>query len=767
MKSVRFVGLIAVILFCGQCGRQARVVDLIEESRITLDRTGYFFHDYILMPDGYGMVENLAASKGKPLRWGRYPASGIAFQLGEARPLRLLFHARPNLKAQAVCIGLTLRLNSGKAVQLKLPKHGSGLVKLDLLRSDLKPGRNEIDIQYNFSSSQMQQAEKLAESIFFPVAFSHLTVTSIKNPLQVHQVRKAHDLIRLISEKEGKWGFGALLPGRRDYYIHLTKNSRLLGECRFVPVSAAMTGETNAKISVFVQQHEAGPEELAAEWTIPNDRDFHSLQAELGEREGLTRLSMVFRREDSNEVVDGIVEFSSLGIRHFGKASRSASDSTHNADRVASLQERLRSLNVIVLLFDSARADHFSAYGYSRPTTPAMERFAENAIVFSRTYSEALTTRCSVSTLFTGYPLPITGVYDPYSSLPLELGTLAERLSRKGILTKAVNGMANIAAAFGFDRGFDHFHELYKEPVFYRKSQEYLPHILPWLEKNREKHFFLYVHFKEPHSVYRPIPEFQGLFSNAFKARVALEDFVKARDNVRLSQDQVRYVEACYDETLASADSVFAKIHAGLSRLGLLEKSIVLIIGDHGEYLGEKEVFGHGISFHEPGIHIPLILHLPRKIGADFPRRIQSMVKMTDIFRTLSDIYDLPRDPHQNHGRNFLQLLFDPEAEINDHIFIAKRGTPGHCVLDGRYKLIMFQNGIRELYDLSRDPGETRNLHREKWIQSRHLQRRIVKWLDRQQQLRERLIRSPEADAADSSGIHEKTLLNLKSLGYL
>lgn len=767
MKIVRIVGLVAMILFCSQCGMETRVDDLIEESRLTYDRTEYFFHDYMIMPDGYGMVENLAPSDRQSIRRGRYPGSKIAFQLEKVRALRLLFNARPNLKTRAVCSGLTIRLNGGKAEQIALPEQGTGLVKLDLMQSDLKPGRNEIDIRYDFSSPEQQLLASSVSGIFLPVAFSRLIVTSLENPLQLRQVRKASDLMRAIREKKDPRGFGALLPGGRSYYVQLTGNSRLQGECRFVPVSFAKRDGKGVKIRVFLQQDEDGPEEMAAELSLPDDRKFHSIHAALGERGGLTRIRLSFHREDSDKAVEGVVEFSSLGIRHKAFAPRRESDSARNAERVAGLQERLRSLNTIVLLFDSARADHFSAYGYSRPTTPAMQRFAADATVFSRFYSETLTTRCSVSTLFTGYPLPITGVYHVFSRLPRELDTLAERLNRKGIRTKAVNGMGNIASEFGFNRGFDHYHDLLKEPGFSQMSQEYLPHLLPWLEKNRDERFFLYVHFKEPHSPYVPVPEFQGLFSAPFKTGAAAENSAESQDKARLSPERVRYVEACYDETLASADSVFAEIHARLKQLDLLRNSMVMIIADHGEYLGEKNVFGHGISFHEPGIHLPFILHLPPDIAAKFPRRVDSMVKMTDIFRTLSDVYGLSRDPDQNHGRNFLYSLFDPEAEINDFVFLAKRGTPGHCVIDGRYKLIMFENGMRELYDLGRDPGETRNLYHEKWIVSRYLERRIGEWLDRQQKIRARLIPPAKDQRNNGVKVHEKTLENLKSLGYL
>ncbi|MBN1196495.1 MAG: sulfatase [Candidatus Aminicenantes bacterium] len=754
-------------LFCSHCGTESRVDDLIEESRLTYDRTEYFFHDYMIMPDGYGMVENLTESDGKSIRRGRFPGTKIAFQLERARTLRLLFNAKPNLKTRAVCSGLTMRLNSGKAVQIALPEQGTGLVKLDLMPGELKPGRNEIDIRYDFSSPQQQQLAKSVSGIFLPVAFSRLIITSLENPLRQREVRKAADLMRAIREKKDPRGFGALLPGGRTYYVHLTGSSRLQGECRFVPVSFAKRTGKDVKIRVFLQQHENAPEETAAELTIPADRKFHSIHAELGEREGLTRLRLSFHREDSNKAVEGVVEFSSLGIRHKVMAPQRAADSARNTERVARLQERLRSLNTIVLLFDSARADHFSAYGYSRPTTPAMERFAEGATVFSRFYSETLTTRCSVSTLFTGYPLPITGVYHVFSRLPRELDTLAERLNRKGILTKAVNGMGNIASEFGFNRGFDHYHELLKEPGFSQLSQEYLPHLLPWLEKKRDERFFLYVHFKEPHSPYVPVAEFQGLFSRPFKTGVSVENSDESQEKARLSPERVRYIEACYDETLASADSVFAEIHAKLKQLDLLRNSMVMIIADHGEYLGEKNVFGHGISFHEPGIHVPFILHLPPDIAAKFPRRVDSMVKMTDIFRTLSDIYGLSRDPDQNHGRNFLYSLFDPEAEINDFVFLAKRGTPGHCVIDGRYKLIMFENGIRELYDLDRDADEMRNLYHEKWFVSRYLERRMIAWLDHQQIIRARLIPIAKDQTGNGVKVHEKTLENLRSLGYL
>ena len=766
LKIVKICVLFAIAVIFSQCRKQDRIVDLVHESRLVDTHTEYVFHDYITAGNQYGMDAGFSDPRAKHRRWGLSPGSMIAFDLDSVQPLQLLLNARPNRSKPVICNGLILRLNAGPEKKIPLPEKGTGLIKLDLSQGDLRPGRNVIEIHYDFPAHPGKGTESASLPFFFPVVFSRLTVTSFQYPVRIHEVRKAHALINEIASGD-PMGFGAPLPGSRDYYVDLTEGCRLQGECRFVPISNMRSGENALIIRVSLQQDEAGPEEMVAEYTVPAEPDFQAFRVALGNREGLARLRLTFGREDSRKAVDGILEFSSLEIAHTGKRARRLPVPAGNAERVNELQDRLSRLNTIVVVFDSARADHFSSYGYFRPTTPAIQRFAADAITFTRAYSETLSTRCSISTLFTGYPLPVTAVYEAFSSLPDELETLAEKFSRKGILTQAINGMGNIAADFRFDRGFDHFHELYKEPVFHRKSQEYLPHVLPWLEKNSQEHFFLYLHFKEPHSVYRPVPEFEGLFSNEFSERIPLEEFVKARQGRNLPPAQVRYVAACYDETLASADSVFARIHEKLKELDLLKKSIVLVIADHGEYLGEKGVFGHGISFHEPGIHIPFVMHLPRSIAADFPRRVHSMVKMTDVFKTLSDIYSLPLDRYQGHGRNFLPLLFDPAAGINDHVFITKRGTPGHCVIDGRYKLITFENGARELYDLSRDPGETRNLYTDKWIRAGYLERKIITWLDRQQQLRDRLISSEQTDDPASPKIHEKTLENLKSLGYL
>ena len=352
---------------------------------------------------------------------------------------------------------------------------------------------------------------------------------------------------------------------------------------------------------------------------------------------------------------------------------------------------------------------------------------------------------------------------------PYFLTTLPHLYHKKNINTTGFAGVGNVSSSFGFDRGFDQYFELYREEEFYRKSQEYLPYIFPWLEANRDNRFFLYVHFKEPHAAYSPLPPFKGMFTDAYEETVDLSVHLNPIADT-LTDGQIEYVRAGYDENLASVDSVVGEIIEKMQMLDLLDKSIIIVTADHGELLGEKDkIFGHGGYFGEGGMHIPLLIRFPKDDNIKFQDKIDGLVKTSDLLATLADINDFDIKNDLLSGRSLLPLIHESNIEINPYMVAEKRGTPGYCYRTKQYKLIYWmENAPIEFYDLEKDPEAMFNIYEQNQIIANYYLTKLKKWVTSQIIIKNALLtEDPAKREIDMKQIDEKTLENLKALGYI
>jgi arylsulfatase A-like enzyme len=426
-----------------------------------------------------------------------------------------------------------------------------------------------------------------------------------------------------------------------------------------------------------------------------------------------------------------------------------------------------RDKNIVLVIFDAARADRFSSYGHFRPTTPRADKFAQSSTIFTRAYSEAISTRCSMGTFFTGFPLTVTSLTKVTSGIPRELTTLAQHFQSHGFKTTGYTGIGNVASVFRFDRGFDQYFELYREEDFYRKSQQYLPYVIPWLEANKDRKFFLYIHFKEPHAVYKPLPPFLGMFSGDYTETVDLTEYHEMGQD--LSTQQVEYIRACYDENLASVDSAFGEILDKLNDLALDEKTIVILTADHGDLLGENGgLFGHGDYFGEGVMHIPMIIRFPTQEGQNVPDKIDALVKLSDLFATLADGYgfDVPWD--LLGGKSLLPVISGNVLEVNPFVVVEKRDRKGFCIRTKRYKLIFWNDAPAEFYDLAEDPVAEQNMFQPDDVMANFMLARLKKWLASQELIKKAVLgKDPSAKDIRYDQIDKKTLENLKALGYI
>jgi arylsulfatase A-like enzyme len=207
-----------------------------------------------------------------------------------------------------------------------------------------------------------------------------------------------------------------------------------------------------------------------------------------------------------------------------------------------------------------------------------------------------------------------------------------------------------------------------------------------------------------------------------------------------------------------------------MQQLDLLDKSIVIVTADHGELLGDNfRIFGHGGYFGEGGMHIPLLIRFPKDENMNFPDRIDALVKTSDLFVTLADIhqFDIPHDLLS--GKSFLPLIQEPRREINPYMVVEKRGIPGHCYRSKQYKLIYWmEDGAIEFYDLANDPEAVNNVYEQNKITGDFYLTNLKKWIISQKMIKEAVLTGdPSKRDLDMKQIDEKTLENLKALGYI
>jgi arylsulfatase A-like enzyme len=437
-----------------------------------------------------------------------------------------------------------------------------------------------------------------------------------------------------------------------------------------------------------------------------------------------------------------------------------------DADRVAALRHSLKDASLLLVVLDAASARHFGAYGYPRDTTPEIDRLASEGVLFERAFTPAVYTLAAMSALWTSIPpdqlrrgLPVDA---PLPAGPL---TLAELLSANGVATGGfvANGFAG--RSFGFDRGFGYFEEVYRAHGY--RASAFLAAMPPWLAANRGRRFFAYAHFREPHFPYDPEPPFNTRFGP--DAPLDLEQRRSKSWHVAVNErtatarpEEIAHLTRLYDGNLAYADHVFGRLRAEMERLGLWERTVVVVAADHGEALYEHGLIGHNHQVFEESTAIPLIVRFP---GGHAPRglRVRSTVGLLDVAPTVADVFALgARGAARGfQGRSLLPLAFSRDESG----FVVSRTTgaqPRYALRDARYRYIFDSHyGQQSLFDLESDAAERENLVATRPVVTAFQRQRLHAWL-----LRTRGADDVEEGTA-AAAADEETRENLRALGYI
>lgn len=225
--------------------------------------------------------------------------------------------------------------------------------------------------------------------------------------------------------------------------------------------------------------------------------------------------------------------------------------------------------NVIIYLIDALRRDHVGCYGYFRDTTPAIDRFARDSIIFTNAYAQSSWTKPSVGTLFTGRYASAHGAIERQNVL-YPFPTLAESMKKNGYGTAAFVTNLNVFPEFGYGKGFEKFFRIDVAPK--TPADRLNAVFFNYLEKKQEKPLFLYLHSMDPHYPYVPPPPYDTKYSDIKPAGDA------AGKTRPVSEDMNRY-----DGEVAFNDCHLGKFIERLKKAGMYENSLIIVMSDHGE----------------------------------------------------------------------------------------------------------------------------------------------------------------------------------------
>lgn len=305
---------------------------------------------------------------------------------------------------------------------------------------------------------------------------------------------------------------------------------------------------------------------------------------------------------------------------------------------VALIQRPHRTTSVVLVVLDTVRADHLTPYGYAKETTPRLLQFAQEGLLFERARSAAPWTLPSHASIFTGKLPSQHGCDWEHRWLADGQETIAEVLSKAGFETFGVTTNVNASSIYNLHQGFGRFVETWSLREKRRGLDDSAianQEIRAWFDSRRdpEKPFFLFVNYADAHLPYTPPPPLDRMFgepSARARALAARGDLLHGvlSGEVKLAADDVAGLTALYDGELRKVDGLFGDLLDELERRGLRDDTLVIVVADHGELLGEEGLVDHQLRLREELLHVPLLIRWPRMVR---PARIPEPVSLTAI----------------------------------------------------------------------------------------------------------------------------------------
>jgi arylsulfatase A-like enzyme len=414
------------------------------------------------------------------------------------------------------------------------------------------------------------------------------------------------------------------------------------------------------------------------------------------------------------------------------------------------LSDRAEKLNIIFISMDALRYDVTGLDG-GNSSTRNLQSFAEEAVVFHEATSAAPWTLPSHMSVWTARWPSIHQVTNKLkllasnqmveNSLSQGIQTFPDILLEKGFVAGGFTGGAGVQSKYGFGRGFDE----YLDDRYFGGFDYSIPAAKKWIENNRDKQFFAFVHGYDVHGQY-PLSDgvlntlsgkhktklSGGIKENAQLREKGLSKIENPGDEANLSDSlsklDAQFLKELYLEKVRAADERVGNFLQYLRQSGLLDRSVVILFSDHGDEFMEHNAVDHGATLYEEQLHVVMMIRFP-----GFAKRndIYSPVRTIDVFPTVFDALQI-QGPSGVDGKSLLPLLRGQElklgvfAETDYRLYRHLRSFR-----KGEYKLILdLQDGDKELYNLKEDPMEQKDISSSEPRITYEMEQSLRKWLD-------------------------------------
>jgi len=331
--------------------------------------------------------------------------------------------------------------------------------------------------------------------------------------------------------------------------------------------------------------------------------------------------------------------------------------------------------NIVLISLDALRADHVGVYGYHRPTTPHIDRFAAGSLIFKNAVTVRPQTTPTFASVFTGLEPPRTGVREVNIPLPSNLTTLALILQEQKYKTAAfVSTPVLLPALSGVNRGFAVYYTPSRNPEGQPeapaelRAEELTDAALKWLDKNGDKPFFLWIHYIDPHGPYLTPPDPLNPFTHDQPKWVPGSEVpLYGMQGMQNGQVDILSLIDAYDEEIRYADKHVGRLLDALTSASYKDRTLIVVTADHGESLDDEGYYlRHSESLIEGVIKVPLIIRLPDS-GNSWIGTRSELVSLVDFMPTILQVLSLPT-PEGLDGRSLVPVLIN-DTPVRDHAY--------------------------------------------------------------------------------------------------
>ncbi len=415
-------------------------------------------------------------------------------------------------------------------------------------------------------------------------------------------------------------------------------------------------------------------------------------------------------------------------------------------------------MKIIMISLDTLRASRLSGYGYNKPTSPYLDRIAQEGVLFERAFAADIPTEVAHTGIFTGKTGLSTGIVSHGSSLthlPKSVAWLPALLRSAGFTTGAVDNLYQLKEWFA--RGYRYY--INSAGTKRWIDGGYINELAkPWLETHKDESFFLFLHYWDTHTPYLPPSSYTSQFyekdrdpyergntsMDAAYNHMAYPFFKHHHYDLVGPVTDADYYNALYDAEIRYLDDRLRELDDHLEKLGIREETLIVLFGDPGESLTEHQIFWDHCGLYEPTVHVPVIMRWPGRIAPG--KRVVGLMQQVDLFPTLLEAIrseapsgiDLSKlnDPLRLDGRSLWPAINGVTDGTHEAIYLSECAwQAARGIRTDRYKFIRtydagpFTRPFHELFDLLADPAETDNIADTSLQLAEQFQKQLDQWV--------------------------------------